>query len=91
LKESNYYLICLMEEAAEVVQAASKCLRFGSNDSGPGTCMTNFERLEEEMSQLTAVSVLASVRFRGEAYDDKLKAMDTWLSYSRERNVITNG
>lgn len=35
LSEEQHLIVCLMEEAGEVVQAASKCLRFGMHDSPP--------------------------------------------------------
>ena len=43
-------MLIAQEECAEVVQAISKCFRFGLNDSYEGK--TNLQRLEEELGDL---------------------------------------
>ena len=48
-------LIILMEEAAEVIQRASKALRFGVNEIQEGQPLTNAERVVYEMADLDAV------------------------------------
>ncbi len=45
----------LQEECAEVVQAVSKCRRFGLNNVKPGKERTNLECLEEEIGDLMAM------------------------------------
>jgi NTP pyrophosphatase (non-canonical NTP hydrolase) len=45
----------LQEECAEVVQAISKCRRFGLNNIKPGKDRTNLECLEEEIGDLMAM------------------------------------
>lgn len=51
----EHLLTCIMEEAAEVQQAAAKALRFGLNDGYPGTDRTNIEDLAHEITDLLAV------------------------------------
>lgn len=45
----------LSEECAEVIQAISKCNRFGLNNFKPGKPKTNLEHLEEELGDLLAM------------------------------------
>jgi NTP pyrophosphatase (non-canonical NTP hydrolase) len=45
----------LSEECAEVIQAISKCHRFGLNNFKPGKPKTNREHLEEEIGDLLAM------------------------------------
>lgn len=48
-------LVILGEEAAEIVVAASKALRFGLDDGYPGTERTNRDDLTREVGDLLAV------------------------------------
>ena len=45
----------LSEECAEVIQAISKCHRFGLDNVKPGKPKTNREHLEEEVGDLLAM------------------------------------
>jgi len=45
----------LSEECAEVIQAISKCHRFGIDNYKPGKPKTNREHLEEELGDLMAM------------------------------------
>ena len=45
----------LGEECAEVIQAISKCNRFGLNNFKPGKPKTNLQHLEEELGDLLAM------------------------------------
>lgn len=45
----------LSEECAEVIQAISKCNRFGLNNIKPGKPKTNLQHLEEELGDLLAM------------------------------------
>lgn len=45
----------LSEECAEVIQAISKCHRFGLDNVKPGKPKTNCEHLEEELGDLLAM------------------------------------
>ena len=50
MTRTEYLLICLMEEAAEVQQAASKALRFGLEDTT--ITITPRQRISEELNDL---------------------------------------
>jgi NTP pyrophosphatase (non-canonical NTP hydrolase) len=45
----------LSEECAEVIQAISKCHRFGLNNYKPGKPLTNAQHLEGEIGDLLAM------------------------------------
>lgn len=45
----------LQEECAEVIQAISKCQRFGIHNYKPGTNKTNLEQLQEELGDVMAM------------------------------------
>ena len=45
----------LQEECAEVIQAVSKCRRFGLENYKPGKPKTNLECLEDEIGDLLAM------------------------------------
>jgi NTP pyrophosphatase (non-canonical NTP hydrolase) len=45
----------LSEECAEVIQAVSKCHRFGLNNIKPGKPLTNAQHLEGEIGDLLAM------------------------------------
>jgi NTP pyrophosphatase (non-canonical NTP hydrolase) len=52
----------LSEECAEVIQAISKCHRFGLDNLKPGKPKTNCEHLEEELGDLLAmVDILLNI------------------------------
>lgn len=52
----------LSEECAEVIQAISKCHRFGLDNYKPGKPKTNREHLEEEIGDLLAmVDILVNI------------------------------
>jgi NTP pyrophosphatase (non-canonical NTP hydrolase) len=48
-------LLILQEECAEVIQAVSKCERFGADNYKPGKPKTNKDHLEEELGDLLAM------------------------------------
>lgn len=53
---NNYLLVCLMEESAEIAQAAAKSIRFGLEDSHPKRSeKTNEDELLEELYQCIAI------------------------------------
>lgn len=45
----------LQEECAEVIQAISKCQRFGIHNFKPGTDKTNLQQLQEELGDVMAM------------------------------------
>lgn len=48
-------LLILQEEGAEVIQAVSKCMRFGPDQLKPGKERTNISMLEEEIGDFLAM------------------------------------
>jgi len=65
MTEKEYLLTCLMEEAAEIQQAASKALRFGvGSNFCPETECTydNGMAITREMIDLTAVAEMLAQR-----------------------------
>lgn len=54
-KHKHYLLTVLMKECGEVVQAASKVIRFGAHAYGPETTETNAETLTKELGDLYAM------------------------------------
>lgn len=55
MTESEHLLMCLAEEAGEIVQACAKALRFGLDDGYPGTNRTNAWDISNESTDLMAV------------------------------------
>lgn len=53
-------LNCLIEEAAEVIQRATKMLRFGVHEVQPGQPLSNRQRLSLELGDMEAVLHLAA-------------------------------
>ena len=62
-------LVLICEEAAEVIQAATKCLRFGYDTIGPGDHGMNSEVLAREAGQLFACVSAAGLMHRDSFYD----------------------
>ena len=56
MDEQTYEVMAILqEEAAEVIQAVSKCYRFGLDNYKPGKPKTNRQHLEEEIGDLLAM------------------------------------
>lgn len=66
----------LSEECAEVIQAISKCNRFGLDNAKPGKPLTNAQHLEGEIGDLLAmVDLLKSLNIvTDEGLDNAKKA-----------------
>jgi len=52
MNRSDHLLTILIEECAEVAQAASKALRFGAKNVGPKSTLTNAEIIVHEFNDL---------------------------------------
>lgn len=52
MKYKEHLLAIAAEEATEVAHAISKALRFGLDNIGPNTVMTNAEKIADELSDL---------------------------------------
>ena len=88
-------LIILSEECAEVQQSVSKALRFGLNDSRPGTNSTNAREIEKEFIEAMAVrdmlrelGVINQPSNSKQIYDDKRKRIEKYLDVSRKNGTL---
>ena len=94
LKEHLLTVLC--EECAEVQQAASKALRFGAQDSRPGTDSTNAKDIEKEFIEAMAVrdmlrelGVINQPSNSKQIYDDKRKRVEKYLELARKNGTLT--
>jgi len=55
-EEERELLNHLMEECAEVIQAANKCIRYGFDAFGPNAKVDNLEHLFDEISDVITLS-----------------------------------
>jgi NTP pyrophosphatase (non-canonical NTP hydrolase) len=80
----------LQEECAEVVQAVSKCRRFGPNNHKPNKPKTNVECLEEEIGDLLAmVDILVDAGFINldnlhKAKYNKIEKLKVWSNIFKD-------
>lgn len=54
-EDTREILIILQEECAEVIVEISKCFRFGPDQMMQGMEVTNIQRLQKELGDLTAM------------------------------------
>lgn len=94
MNKEQYLLVKLMEEAAEVQQAASKALRFGLENTDPVTGITNVDYLVSEIGDLyVAMNALEShagisLYITNSILDAKLKKLEKFMRISAELGVI---
>jgi NTP pyrophosphatase (non-canonical NTP hydrolase) len=83
----------LSEECAEVIQAISKCHRFGMDNLKPGKPKTNREHLEEEIGDLLAmVDILIANQVINPAALDlaklaKIEKLKKWSNIQNLENI----
>jgi NTP pyrophosphatase (non-canonical NTP hydrolase) len=84
MEKNREVLLIAQEECAEVIQAISKCFRFGLDNIKPNTLKTNREHLEEEMGDLVAMiqicydlKIIDPVKVR-EAQENKIEKLKQW-------------
>jgi hypothetical protein len=71
----EHLMICLIEELAEMQQAASKCLRFGPYDVCKVENKENIKKVEDELSDVFAIlAILGQVGVDIKADENKSKA-----------------
>lgn len=78
MTDEQHLLVILAEEAAEVVQQASKAVRFGMDNVKPGIGKRNRTLLVEELSDLVAVASLLDIvpdHYLVEMKKEKITAM----------------
>ena len=95
---TNYLLVCLMEESAEIAQAAAKSIRFGLDDSHPERVgETNEDDLLEELYQCIAVVEMLQENKNLKTLTNeeihciknkKKEKMIKYMSYSKEKGQL---
>ena len=96
MTKKEYLLVCLMEECAEVSQAASKILRFGQDDSYTNkegeTYPPPEERLQLEVNDLRTVldrlGDYVSLPMLLEQIKNKNRKLDRMMKYSRDKGIL---
>lgn len=96
---TQYYLVKLAEEAAEVAQIALKTAHFGLTEHQPGCDETNAMRVYAELNDLLAMVHRLSEVSNGEFWFDigqpdhvsiarKLAKVEHYLAYSRSLGLV---
>jgi len=93
---TEYLLVLLMEECAEVQHRASKALRFGLDEVQDGQPHDNRDRLSFELADLRAIvhlltednSVNPQISNCDDMVRDKIKKVECWMVLSRQKGVL---
>ncbi len=94
IEKQKEIMLIAQEECAEVVQAISKCFRFGFNEKHPNESATNRQRLEEEVGDLLCMIQLMmdnriidrlAVDFAIDAKSEKIRK---WSNIFNEENTV---
>lgn len=95
MTETEYLLTLLMEEAAEIQQAAAKALRFGLDDRPPDSSRptTNAQEIVGEVDDLRGVIVMLTDRglipmSSLQRVIDKQRKVEHFMAYSVERGTL---
>lgn len=89
IDKNQEILNILQEECAEVIQAVSKCNRFGLDNYKPGKPKTNRQHLAEELGDLQAMIKLVQDAFIvsetdvNVASDAKIEKLKVWSTIYR--------
>lgn len=77
LNKTEYLLICLIEECAEIQQRATKALRFGLTEIQKDQLLTNAQRINGEVNDFNAVLEILKNRrdIPEQADDEEIKAI----------------
>lgn len=98
MNEEEYLLVCLMEEASEIAQAAAKSIRFGLDDTHPNRPTENNELdlLTEFYQLLTVMELLQENNLIQKISTDqiqKIKAkkkrkLTEYMKYSKDKGKL---
>lgn len=98
LTKQEHLLVCLMEECGEVIQAASKALRFGLDDdhqSANPDIVSPRHYLRKELNDLFAVTgllmnegILPAAWIDAEMVHAKREKLAGFMTYAREQGTL---
>ena len=80
MNNKQHLLVCLSEECAEVIHAASKCLRFSPEDKHPLKASTNIEDLKLELNDLISV-----IQMLQEVFPEELTFDKSHIAFKKEK------
>lgn len=86
----EYLLTVLGEECAEVIQRASKAIRFGMAEVQPGQHENNRRRLERELADVAATVELLGLEIREEDKAAKREKLTKFMAYSESAGTLTS-
>jgi NTP pyrophosphatase (non-canonical NTP hydrolase) len=90
IDKEHEVLLIAQEECAEVIQAISKCFRFGFDNVKPGKPLTNRQHLAEELGDLQAmidlciIHGLVNVEDVVSASKNKIEKLKKWSTIFNE-------
>jgi hypothetical protein len=86
------FLVILAEEAAEVIQAATKCLRFGFYTIGPGDYGRNDFALARECGQFLRIANALKLdpAAWNQGYEEKLEKVEAYKAEVRIMRTLYN-
>lgn len=93
MTETEHLLVCLAEEASEIIHSVSKALRFGLNDGYPGTNRTNAQDIQKELSDLQIVAMMLvnshKIPFWG-IVDGQIKKakVHEYMEYAKQKGTL---
>lgn len=92
MNKEQMLLTLIMEECSEIAQAASKCLRFGSQKVFPGREIDNLENMKSEITDLRAVVFMLEdeldVRLMNGDVRPKMRRKEVMMDISREQGIL---
>lgn len=95
MNETQYLLVKLGEEAAEIAQATGKALIFGLDDEYKGE--TNRESIVKEINDLLAIVVMLENRSviegigNQQAINNKIEKVELYMDYSEKCGILKTG
>jgi NTP pyrophosphatase (non-canonical NTP hydrolase) len=88
MTREQHLLTILAEECGEVVQRASKAIRFGLDESQPGQLDDNKKRLEGELGDLLGMIDMLGLTPDAERRAAKPERVEHYMERSRDRGQL---
>ena len=89
IDKEHEILLIAQEECAEVIQAVSKCFRFGLDNIKPGKPLTNRQHLAEELGDLQAMIDLC-ITYDLVNYEEVIAATENKIEKLKQWSTIFN-